>query len=49
MHLGFLTYEGLARHLEEAAPSQTDRSPSAEVYRKLIFGLVHEFKRRQLL
>jgi hypothetical protein len=42
--LSFFTYERFARFLENAAPTQTDES--AEVYRKLLSGLVDEFVRR---
>lgn len=48
MRVEFLSYGGFARFLGEAKPPQTDQSPGAEVYRKLISGLTAEFERRKL-
>lgn len=48
LHLAFINYPGLAAFLRSAAPPNSDESPSAEVYRKLISGLLGELNRRQL-
>jgi len=44
----FITYEELTDHLMRDAPISSDTSPGAEVYRKLISGLIAELKFRQL-
>lgn len=48
MHIGFSTYADLASLLEAAQPTASDRSDGAGVYRKLIQGVVGEFKHRKL-
>jgi hypothetical protein len=48
MRVEFLTYERFAQFLRAAAPPEIDQSPGAQVYRKLIGGLVDEFGRRGL-
>jgi len=48
LHLGFLTYGDFAHFLRSAIPSTSDQSPGAEVYRKLISGLLDELRRRKL-
>lgn len=48
LHLAFINYPRLAAFLRSAAPPNSDESPSAEVYRKLISGLLGELNRRQL-
>ncbi len=48
MHVKFINYKDFARFLGEAAPPQIDQSPGAEVYRKLIFGLVKEFQQHSV-
>jgi hypothetical protein len=48
MQMQFLNYAAFAAFLEHAAPPVLDKSPGAEVYRKLIFGLCKEIKDRHL-
>lgn len=48
MRVEFLAYEHFARFLRALAPPQTDQSPGAEVYRRLVDGLVEEFRHRGL-
>ena len=49
LDLGFLSFADFASSLRDAAPSDADLSPSAEVYRKLIAGMLAEFDRRRLV
>jgi hypothetical protein len=44
----YWTYECFSQSLEGAMPSQHDHSPGAEVYRKLLRGLITEFRNREL-
>ena len=44
----FVTYEELAGYLLRESPLQSDASPGAQVYRKLIQGVTGELKLRQL-
>lgn len=46
--IGFSTYADFALFLEAAQPSASDGSEGASVYRKLIQGVVGEFKHRKL-
>jgi len=48
MRIEFINYPCLAAFLRRASPTGVDDSPGAEVYRKLISGLVGELSRRQL-
>lgn len=49
MQLAFLNYDSFARLLRTVADGQgQEDSPSAEVYRNLIHGLIGEFERREL-
>ena len=48
MHVELLNYEYLDLLLRDASPPLIDQSPGAEVYRKLISGLRHELKCREL-
>lgn len=48
LQISWLTYSGLARFLRCASPPQHDGTPGAEVYRKLITGMVGELSLRQL-
>jgi hypothetical protein len=48
LQVASLSYKRLAEILHENAPSTGDKSPGAEVYGKLISGLIGEFKRRDL-
>jgi hypothetical protein len=49
LDLAFLSFADFATSLRDAAPSDTDMSPGAEVYRRLIAGMVAEFDRRRLV
>jgi hypothetical protein len=49
LHLAFINYPRFVAFLRSAAPPPSDESPGAEVYRKLISGLLVEFNRRQLV
>lgn len=49
MRLAFLSYDSLASVLMQAIPNEGDSSDGAEVYRKLLDGLLDELKRRQLI
>jgi hypothetical protein len=48
MQVEFVNYERLGGLLRDEFPAESDQSPGAEVYRKLISGLLDEFKRRHL-
>jgi hypothetical protein len=48
LHIGFSTYADFALFLEAAQPPASDGSEGASVYRKLIQGVVGEFKHRKL-
>ena len=49
LHIGFSTYTDFASFLEASQPSASDESDGASVYRKLIQGVVGEFKHRALV
>lgn len=49
LDLAFLSFADFAASLRDAAPSDTDMSPGAEVYRRLIAGMLAEFDRRRLV
>ena len=49
LDMAFLSFADFATSLREAAPSDTDVSPGAEVYRNLIAGILAEFDRRRLV
>jgi hypothetical protein len=49
LDLAFLSFADLAASIRDAAPSETDMSPGAEVYRKLIAGMLAEFDGRRLV
>lgn len=48
LDLAFVNYSGLAAFLRGVAPPDSDTTLGAEVYRKLVSGLLGEFKTRQL-
>lgn len=48
MRIAFLNYRELATFLRSAAPHEADESPGAEVYRKLVQGMIDELCLRQL-
>jgi hypothetical protein len=48
MRVQFLGYSGLAEFLQGEIPGEGDPSPGAEVYRKLIDGLLQEIRLREL-
>jgi hypothetical protein len=48
LDIAFISYCDLAAFLREAAPPASDRSPGAEVYRKLIAGMLAELCGRGL-
>jgi len=48
LQLAFVNYKRLAEMLHEYAPSTSDESPGAEVFRKLVSGVIGEFRRRHL-
>jgi hypothetical protein len=47
-HLQFWTYGSLAHFLTRNMPNPDDYSPGADVYRKLLCGMIKEFKKRGL-
>lgn len=49
LDIAFVNYAELAAFLGEARPSDADRTPGAEVYRKLIDGMLAELRRRRLI
>lgn len=49
MQVGHLTYTDLSAFLKDQLPDPADRTPAAEVYRKLIQGIVGEMRLRGLL
>lgn len=48
LDLAFISYAELAAFLREAAPPDSDETPGAEVYRKLIAGMLAELRGRGL-
>lgn len=48
LSFAFLSYAELADFLQEALPTESDVSTGAEVYRKLVAGLLNEFQHRHL-
>lgn len=48
LDLGFISYPLLASFLRDAAPPDDDHAEAAEVYRRLIGGVLEELRRRQL-
>lgn len=48
LNLAFISYSGLATFLHSVLPPDSDKSIGAEVYRKLITGLLGELNNRQL-
>jgi hypothetical protein len=48
LDIAFINYSDLAVFLSEAAPPDSDRTPGAEVYRKLIAGMLAELRGRGL-
>lgn len=49
LDMAFLSYADLAAFLRDAAPSEDDRSPDAQLCRKTMEAIVTEFDRRRLL
>ena len=49
LDMAFLSFADFATSLRDDAPSDTDMSPGAEVYGKLIAGMLAELKRSRLL
>jgi hypothetical protein len=48
LRLAYINYGSLGDYLKQAMPPLSDHSPGAEVLRKLITGVVEEFRVRQL-
>lgn len=48
LQLAFVNYKRLAEMFHEYAPPMNDKSPGAEVFRKLVSGVIGEFRRRHL-
>jgi hypothetical protein len=48
LQLAFINYKQLGDHLRKDVPPTSDSTPGSEVYRKLVSGLIGEFRRRKL-